>query len=232
MYRNKSNQDCEAVQVIKQMNTLSSEVLNKAIEIYHFLEDRPVMSKGKPGSTVVKQGRRNRRIFTCVYMAFNECGYPADQHYVANLCGLSCNDIDRAFNEAPCSIEVDPNLLIRFYIEGLNHIAQKQDLKMQFDVDETVSQIRDIYKNCMLTKTGKDTLTNYPVKSVSVGLVYYYLQIQDHTKIFEKHLLDHWHLSLACIKKYGAVINEIYLMDRDNDKNYKFWFNPTSSVVY
>jgi hypothetical protein len=216
--------ESKAILFIKTLD-LPNNVMAKSIEKYNMLCAMPIISKCRPGATIVKQGRQERRIFVAVFVAYNECEVPADPFYVAGLCEIGHDRIDEAFNENAIDIHVQPLQMTKFYLQRLNVMSQKYNIEVHLNIEACISDIQMIHDMCIQTRLGRDTLYNNPAKAIAIGLVYYQLHLHDHTELFEKYLPEAWFLSLACIHSYYDTITRAYNTLEDPKYNITFWFN-------
>ena len=189
----------EAIKEIRSKR-VPSEIINSAITIFYTLEN----PNGKT-QKVFKKEKRDRRIFVCIYSAYNMEGLPMDPKHLALMIGMNIH-IDKAFNENMFKIEIDPILLSKFYLRRLNEV--KKDIEL--NVDGIIEEVKRIYDICNETEEGHDYLVNSPVKSISIGILYFYLYIHDFADIYKDYLKDAWYLSFNCIKKYYVSISNLY----------------------
>jgi len=206
--------DPEAVRDIKNKN-LPPIITNYAIEIYYKLENTQV-------TKILKKKRRYRKIFVCIYNAYVIAGYPMDpRHLLALLPEFGDLQIDKAFNENLYKIEIDPILLCKFYIDRLNEVNTKNELI----VDEIINELKEIYDICVSSPAGKDYIENSPVKTISIGILYFYLYINGMADIYKNNVSIAWYLSSNCIKKYYNNISFIYNIVNTQNHEPTVWYN-------
>lgn len=192
----------DIVSVINSLR-LPSEIIQKSVDIYYRLEsDKRQLYKAK----TIKQKRKARRIFLCIFIAYNELDQPVDPILVARLVDLPIDEIEHAFNESGAKIVVDPVKLSRHYTQMINSCLTDRQLSIEvveFNVDRIITV-------CKRTPVGREILDNNSVKYITVGALMFYLSDIAALNI-PRSVIEHaTHLSWACINKHQLQIAQLY----------------------
>jgi hypothetical protein len=214
----------EIVTSIQQLQ-LETEVISKAIEIFYHIN---TMRINDPRSGMIETPRRNksvkgsrkiRLIFYCVFMAYKELNFPVDPSYVADIVQLPRNEVDQALSEyaPPGATLIEPEKMVRFYVQRINVLLQPQGISYNIDVVDR--DVRRVIEICRTSLAGREWVLNTPAKIVAISALYFYmndlkgLEIARDTNIFEQAC----YLSWACIRRYHEQIAKYYnLEDRSS----------------
>lgn len=193
----------DIIQSIKKLE-LSSEVIAKAIDIHYRMEAEN--NKRTQHNKGLRTGKKERRIFVYVFIAFNELGTPMDPVHIASITRIASEEIEQAFNEASVAIKIDPIKYSRYYAESINNYIKPT----QLDINVVENNVRMIIDTCKRTKSGQETLNNNPAKNVAVGVLCFYLLDVARLNINRNIFQTAFHLSWACINKYYKEIATLY----------------------
>ena len=200
----------EGIIQLKKLSIIPEDVRTKAIEIYYELEEKMLNIKSMLGANKkpkgMKQNKRLRRLFVCIFRAYNELGHPVDQCYLAEKLGLPKSKIDTAFSENQSYMIINPILLTRFYAKQLEEAVPS----IQIDIDQLLEEIQRIYDMCIKSEKGQSTIENNSAKTIAVGLLYFYLQTKDMDHLFKPFVEKAWDLSLTCIRRYADIISTLF----------------------
>lgn len=215
-----SNQvEPECVQIIRKLDKFTPEIIEYAIDVYYTIE----RNLSKCGHKVIKQHRRKKRIFVCIYLAYNRLGTPVDPKYITRLLDSDIS-IDEAFNENRIDFVVDPIQLSRFYIQQLNELCPTY----QLNVDQIQSMISGILDICKETNIGTAQIINMPAKNIAIGTLYLVLENQGYIDTYRSILHEAWYLTPACINRYYENISTLYNLKDNNRPKYTYWFDTYS----
>lgn len=204
-----------------QQLQLETEVISKAIEIFYQINTTRI---NDPRGTTMEISRRNksvkgsrkiRLIFYCVFMAYKELNFPVDPSFVADIVQLPRNEVDQALSEyaPPGATIIEPEKMIRFYIQRINILLQNQGIVYNIDVIDR--DVRKVIEICRTSLAGKEWVQNTPAKIVAISALYFYmndlkgLEIARDTNIFEQAC----YLSWACIRRYHEQITKYYNLE-------------------
>ena len=202
----------EAVVVIQQLG-LPPEVTARAITVFYRLENESAKQVHRIKS--LRKKRKERRIFLCVLIAYNELDCPMDPVAVANITRLDHSEIEQAFNESEINITIDPVKLTKYYRRAINtnlvnRGSDKSSVELQLNVEVVHQEITRIVKICKQKASGREVIDNSPAKHISVGVICFYIfdivQMNIPRPIIEKAC----NLSWACITKYHKQIALLY----------------------
>jgi hypothetical protein len=193
----------EAVTAIQQLG-LPPEITSKAIDTFYRLQS-DVTKQVHPVKSLRKK-RKDRCVFLCVFIAYNDSGMPMDPVAVANLTKLDSGEIDQAFNDNTINIVIDPVKLSRYYVQSINTLLEGS----QLNVDLVEQEVRKIIEICRQKKSGQEVLENSPAKHISVGVTCFYILDVGSMNIHRSILERACHLSWACISKYHRQISQLY----------------------
>lgn len=206
----------EIVTSIQQLQ-LETEVISKAIEIFYRINMRikgDIIETPRRNKSV-KGSRKIRLIFYCVFMAYKELDFPVDPYYVADIVQLPRNEVDQAFSEyaPPGATIIEPEKMLRFYIQRINVLLQPKGISYNIDVVER--DVRRVIEICRSSLAGREWVLNTPAKIVAISALYFYmndlkgLEIVREINIFEQAC----YLSWACIRRYHEQIAKYYNLE-------------------
>jgi hypothetical protein len=207
----------EAVTIIQQLG-LPPEVTTHAINVFYRLENESAKQTHRIKS--LRKKRKDRRVFICVLIAYNELDCPMDPVVVANITHLPHTEIEQAFNESEINITIDPVKLTKYYLRTINANliesansrgqANKTSVELQLNLDIVYQEIAKIVKICKQKASGREVIDNSPAKHISIGVICFYIfdivQMNIPRLIIEKAC----NLSWACITKYHKQIALLY----------------------
>jgi transcription initiation factor TFIIIB Brf1 subunit/transcription initiation factor TFIIB len=191
----------EVIRIIRGLN-INPEIQAMAVETYYQLESDEKKFQGKV--TPVKARRKERKVFTCVFIAFNNNGYPADPNYVSDLTGMDKGEIETAFNELLTPVTVDPIKLARHY---LLRIIKSHNYNPDI-TEQIMNEIRQIYNVC--NQNSPDYINNSPAKNIAIGIIIFNLT-KTHSCVLNKdRLSEDLYLSWPQVRKHSESISKIY----------------------
>ncbi len=206
----------EAVVVIQQLG-LPPEVTARAITVFYRLENESAKQVHRIKS--LRRKRKERRIFLCVLIAYNELDCPMDAVAVANITHLDHSEIEQAFNESEINITIDPVKLTKYYLRAINTNLidlvngrgfVKSSVELQLNAEVVHQEITKIVKICKQKASGREVIDNSPAKHISVGVICFYIfdivQMNIPRLVIERAC----NLSWACITKYHKQIALLY----------------------
>jgi len=197
-------------EIIRSLQALQIEpdVISRGCAVFYRLNND---SKIKS----IKGRRKQRMMFFCLLIAYNELDYPVDPCYAADLVTLPRTEIEKTMNECSPSemIVFDPIKMIKFYMHRFNILLSTTGV--QYDSVTVIKEVTEVIEVCKKTQSGREWIQNTAAKIVAVTALYFYLNdiknfdISKHSKFFEEAC----YLSSACIRRYHPEIIRYYNMD-------------------
>ncbi|MHB1910308.1 MAG: hypothetical protein ACYCQJ_15730 [Nitrososphaerales archaeon] len=207
----------EGIRELKALTQFSNQIVSEAISVYRDLDRQDEFGRQK----ALKKDKRLRRIFICLYMAYNRLGFPVDPKYLIQQLGygVKCN-FDKAVNENNLNLIIDPVRLAEFYLKRLVTVSN-----YNLDIPLILQEVSTLLEECRGSEIGRDYIDNTPAKVISIGAICYVLTyIHDEYDKFKLKLATAWYLSPSCVRKYRDKISEIY-NDAGHKVTYESWLD-------
>lgn len=202
---------------IKSLDNIPSNVIMKTLEILEVIS-----SKNKKN---VKKKNKDKRIFVCLFMAYNDLDMPVDPYYLCEKLNIDVFLINSAFKLNKIDIKVDPIKLSKFYINNLNEVCKTHIL----NVDYLIEKIEKIISVCSQNSSGKSLLHSTNVKIISIGSIFFYFKTYEEKliKIYKNFFSKAWYSEIQCIRRYGNLIGYAYNFNENinNLSNIHLWYD-------
>lgn len=198
-------------QIRSYSSLLPKQILDTAVEIYYQIDRTEVGKETKLRITpkILKGGKKQRRIYICLYLSLVNHNMSVDPNYVAKMINMKESFISKAFNENPVQVCIKPDNMFNFYLIQIDRL----------DLRAHCLTILERLRSCQL---GRELIDNYSVKGIVTGIINQILM--PNCKGMQE-LSKRWFASTACLKRYQTEVRNC-LQPQEQFK-LEFWWNES-----